>query len=129
MSTANSWRETPQRYRLEANRCTKCDKVHYPPRRACDACGGRDFQPTTMPFSGKLVTYTVIRVPPSEFADLAPYAIGVVELDNGVRMHCQLADCDFDKLKVGLPVKLEFRRIQEDGEAGMIHYGHKAVPA
>jgi uncharacterized OB-fold protein len=28
----------------------------------------------------------------------------------------------------GMPVRLEFRRIQEDGEAGVIAYGHKAVP-
>jgi uncharacterized OB-fold protein len=111
MSTANSWRETPQRYRLEAGRCTKCGKIHYPPRRVCDACGARDFEQTTLPYTGKLVTYTI------------------VELDNGVRTHCQLADVDFNKLQVGMPVKLEFRRIQEGGEAGMIHYGHKAVPA
>lgn len=128
MSTANSWRETPQRYRLEANRCKGCKKIHYPPRRICDACGGREFELTVLPPAGKLLTYTVIRVPPSEFADLAPYAIGIVELDNGARLHCQLADCEFERLRVGLPVKLEFRRIQQDGEAGMIHYGHKAVP-
>jgi uncharacterized OB-fold protein len=129
MSTANSWRETPQRYRLEAARCTKCGKIHYPPRRICDACGSRDFEQAKLPFTGKLATYTVIRVAPSGFEDEAPFAIGVVELDNGVRLQCQVVDCDFDQLKVGLPVKLEFRRIQQDGEAGMIHYGHKAVPA
>ncbi|MBU0637821.1 MAG: Zn-ribbon domain-containing OB-fold protein [Planctomycetes bacterium] len=128
MSTANSWRESPQRYRLEANKCKKSGKIFYPPRLICDECGGREFEKVTLPFTGKLVTYTVIRTPPSEFSDLAPYALGIVELDNGVRTHCQIADCDFDQLKVGLPVKMEFRRIQEDGEAGMIHYGHKAVP-
>ena len=81
-----------------------------------------------LPNTGKVVTYTVIRVQPTEQADLAPYAVGLVELDNGVRLECQVVDCDFEQLEVGTPVKLEFRRIQEDTEAGMIHYGHKAVP-
>ncbi|MCH8806471.1 MAG: Zn-ribbon domain-containing OB-fold protein [Planctomycetes bacterium] len=128
MSTANSWRQIPQRYRLEAGKCVKCGKLFYPPRLVCDACGGRAFEMAKLPNTGKVVTYTVIRVPPTEQADLAPYAVGLVELDNGVRLECQVVDCDFEQLEVGTPVKLEFRRIQEDTEAGMIHYGHKAVP-
>ena len=129
MSTANSWREIPRRYRMEANKCSGCGKVFYPPRLICNECQGREFEKATLPYSGKLVTYTVIRVPPSEFSDEAPYAIGVIELDNGVRLQCQVVDCEFDKLSIGMPIKLEFRRIQEDGSAGVIHYGHKAVPA
>lgn len=128
MSTANSWRQIPQRYRLEAGKCAKCGKLFYPPRLVCDACGGRAFETAKLPNTGKVVTYTVIRVPPTEHADLAPYAVGLIELDNGVRLECQVVDCDFEQLKVGTPVKLEFRRIQEDTEAGLIHYGHKAVP-
>jgi hypothetical protein len=129
MSTANSWREIPRRYRMEANKCSGCGKVFYPPRLICNECQGREFEKSTLPHSGKLVTYTVIRVPPSEFSDEAPYAVAVVELDNGVRLQCQVVDCEFDKLSIGMSVKLEFRRIQEDGAAGVIHYGHKAVPA
>jgi uncharacterized OB-fold protein len=129
MSTASSWRNIPQRYRLEAATCSKCGKILYPPRRACPKCGGREFTDCVLPFKGKLVTYTVIRTPPSEFSDLAPYALGIVELENGVKIHCQISDITFDELHVGMPVRMEFRRIREDGEAGMIHYGHKAVPA
>jgi uncharacterized OB-fold protein len=40
----------------------------------------------------------------------------------------QLADVGFDELRIGLPVKLEFRRVLAEGESGVIHYGHKAVP-
>ena len=36
MSTsARYWREIPQRYRLEAARCNKCNEVAYPPRLVC----------------------------------------------------------------------------------------------
>jgi uncharacterized OB-fold protein len=40
----------------------------------------------------------------------------------------QIADCDFDKLSAGQRVRLEFRRIQKQGDAGLLWYGYKCVP-
>lgn len=129
-SPARSWREYPQRYRLEAARCTGCGKVLYPPRVICPACRGREFETVTLPREGTLVTYTVIHVPPAGFQGQAPLVLGLVELEGGVRTMVQVADVpDLDALEIGMPVRLEFRRISEDGEAGLIFYGHKAVPA
>jgi excinuclease ABC subunit A len=44
MSSPRAWRHYPQRYRYEAAVCTKCGKVHFPPRLVCDACKGRRFK-------------------------------------------------------------------------------------
>jgi uncharacterized OB-fold protein len=130
MSTsARYWREIPQRYRLEAGRCKGCGEVSFPPRIVCSGCGGRDFETVKLTPEGKLLTYTVIRVGPSQFADQTPYALGVAELAGGVRLTAQIADCEFDDLSVGMPVRIEFRRIREEGEAGIICYGYKFVPA
>jgi len=129
MSTsARYWREIPQRYRLEAGKCKGCGKVYFPPRLVCGQCGGRDFEKVRLPEEGTLVTYTVIRVPPSQFADQAPYAVGIIELTDGLRITAQVVDCDFEELSIGQKVKLEFRRIRSEGEAGIICYGYKAVP-
>jgi uncharacterized protein len=38
-------------------------------------------------------------------------------------------DCPHDKLAVGMAVQIEFRKIQEDGHAGILMYGYKVVPA
>ena len=121
-------RDTPQRYRMEAGRCKKCGKVFFPPRVVCDKCKCREFESVTLPETGKVITHTVIRTPPLGFSDLSPYCMGIVELSDGTRIHCQIADCEPDKLKVGLPVTIEFRRIQEAGESGVLAYGYKAVP-
>ncbi len=129
-SPGRSWREHPQRYRLEAAKCTGCGRILYPPRVVCPDCGGREFETVTLPRKGTIVTYTVIDVPPTGFQGQAPLVLALVELENGVRTMVQVADVpDMDRLAVGMPVKLEFRRISEDGEAGLIFYGHKAVPA
>lgn len=127
-SPAIAWREFPQRYRLEAARCTGCGKVLYPPRVVCPSCRGRSFETVVLPRTGKVVTYTVVRVPPAGFTDQAPLPIALVELANGVRVMVQIADvADPATLEIGMPVRLEFRRVSADGEAGVIFYGHKAV--
>ncbi|HEC83201.1 MAG TPA: Zn-ribbon domain-containing OB-fold protein [Firmicutes bacterium] len=129
MSTsARYWREIPQRYRLEAGRCTACGAVWFPPRLVCAQCGKREFETVNLPDRGTVKTFTVIRVPPSEFSDQAPYAIGIIELEGGVRLQCQIADCDPQELTIGMPVRIEFRKIKQEGEAGIICYGYKAVP-
>ena len=122
------WREVPQRYRLEANKCASCGKIYFPPRLVCTACRSREFQPVTLSDRGKILTYTVIRVAPSQFTDQAPYAVGIVELNDGVRLTAQIVDCDLDTLAIGQDVRLEFRRIQADGDAGILCYGYKCVP-
>ncbi|MCI4398532.1 MAG: Zn-ribbon domain-containing OB-fold protein [Acidobacteria bacterium] len=121
-------RNTPQRYRMEAQKCAKCGKVFFPPRVVC-ACGSRKFKGYTLPKEGKVITHTVIRTAPRGFGDEAPYCMGIVELSDGSRILCQIADCEPERLKIGLEVAIEFRKIQEAGESGVIAYGYKAVPA
>lgn len=129
MFSSKIWREIPQRYRLEASVCKKCGNVHFPPRLVCVKCKGREFETYKLPWEGKIVTYSVIHTPPAPFADDAPYCIAIVEVQEGVKLTCQVVDIDFDKLAIGQEVKLEFRRVQANGNAGVLCYGYKAVPA
>lgn len=123
------WREIPQRYRLEAGKCANCGFICFPPRLICPRCGSRTFAATNLADTGTLLTFTVIRVPPGPFEDQSPYALGIAELDDGARLTAQIVDCDFAELKVGMRLKLVFRKISEEGVAGVIYYGYKFVPA
>lgn len=130
LSPARAWREYPQRYRLEASRCTKCGKISYPPRVVCPGCRGRQFETVTLSREGTVVTFTVVHVPPAGFEGQAPLILALVEFKEGARTMVQLADVpDPSQVRIGMPVRLEFRKISEEGEAGTIFYGHKAVPA
>lgn len=126
--TARNWREYPQRYRMEAGKCKKCGKVCFPPRLICPVCGHREFETVKLAGNGTVKTFTVIRVAPTGFEDLAPYAVGIVELADGVSTMMQIADCDPEELSVGMPVRIEFRLVQEEGHHGVLMYGYKAVP-
>lgn len=128
MSVSKYWREMPRRYRLEAGKCAKCGKIYFPGRLVCSECHGRKFETIALSREGTLETYTIIHVAPSQFVDQVPYAVGIVRLKEGVGILAQIADCDLKKLEVGMPLKIEFRRISEDGAAGIIHYGYKCVP-
>ncbi len=119
-------REIPQRYRLEAAQCLACGKIWFPPRTICRECGGREFGPLELPRRGKVLTYTVIRVPPAAFEEQKPYVVAIVELDNGVRLTCMVTEAPPDEVKIGTPVELVFRRLQKESEWGVLQYGYKA---
>lgn len=125
MSVPKYTREIPQRYRLEAAKCQQCGKILFPPRRVCPQCGNETFDTVRLPDRGKVVTFTVIRVAPKEFAQQAPYIIGIIELENGVRLTSQIVDCSPEEVSTGKNVEMVFRKIQEEGKAGLICYGYK----
>jgi uncharacterized OB-fold protein len=114
---------------MEAGRCTRCSRTWFPPRTICAACHGTSFETVRLAEEGAVETFTVIHVAPSGFEDQAPYAVAIVKLDDGVRITCQVVDIDPASIEIGLRVRTEFRKIQQDGHAGMIMYGYKAVPA
>ena len=128
MKVAKHWRETPERYRLEAGKCKKCSHINFPQRLVCPECGTKEFEMIRLSGKGKLETYTVIHTAPDGFADLAPYAVGIVELKEGVKILAQITDCNPAELKIGDTLVTKFRRIDQEGKTGMIMYGYKFVP-
>lgn len=128
MPSPRYWREKPSRYRLEAARCTGCGKVTFPARGICPACRGSETEPIKLSRTGKVVTCTVIHVPPDEFLMEAPYAMAIVETPEGARMMVQVVDCDPSSVVPGTEVTLEFRLIRREPRGGILCYGHKGVP-
>lgn len=78
--------------------------------------------------TGKILTWTIIRVPPNGFSDQAPYAVAIIELEDRKRITCQLVDMVVADIRMGLLVKLTIRRIKSPDEDGVIWYGVKATP-
>ncbi|MDP2359911.1 MAG: Zn-ribbon domain-containing OB-fold protein [bacterium] len=126
--TARVWREQPQRYRLRANRCRETGEICFPPRLVVPGNLRPTFDEIHLEGQGRVLTFTVIRVPPSPFSDLAPYALAVIETTEGGRLTAQVTDCDLTDVSIGMLVRFEFRRIYEDNSASVIYYGYKAVP-
>lgn len=128
-TTAKYWREIPQRYRGEAVKSAKTGKVYFPPRLVEPGNGNRKFKPVKLTYDGTVLTWTVIRVAPMGFERQSPYALGIIELDDGARITAQIVDVPLDGVKIGMKVRVEFRRINDDGPNGIHLYGYKVVPA
>ncbi len=128
MSISRHWREMPRRYRLEAGKCKKCEVIQFPGRAICPECGSKKSEPVTLSGKGTLETFTITRIAPEGFGDITPYAVGIIELEEGVKIMAQITDCDPETLKIGDKVVAKFRKVREDGKAGVIMYGYKFVP-
>ncbi|MCG8689853.1 MAG: Zn-ribbon domain-containing OB-fold protein [Minwuiales bacterium] len=69
---------------LRLQRCDDCAHTYFPPRPFCPVCGSRSV--SVFPASGRATLYSYVihhRAPPGFEA---PYAIAVVELEEGPRM-------------------------------------------
>ena len=119
-------REIPQRYRLEAGKCTACGEIHFPPRAVCRKCGAREMETEVLPSRGKVVTCTTVDIPPAEFDDQKPYVNAIVELTNGLRLTCIVAEAPPDEVDIGTEVELVFRRLRCGREWEVLQYGYKA---
>jgi hypothetical protein len=94
--------------KLMAARCKGCGKLLLPPRQMCTNCYSKDLEWTQLKGEGKLLTYTVIHVSPKQFQDLVPYAVGILKLTEGLQLPGMIRDIKYEKLKVGMKLKVDF---------------------
>jgi hypothetical protein len=113
---------------LVGGKCSDCGKIYYPIKKVCRVCGSRDFDQVKLGDRGKLVTFTVIRSPPSGYEEYTPYVVGIVELDDDVRVISQIVDCDIEDVRTGMELEAAFRRASTDGDSGIVMYGTKFRP-
>ncbi len=125
-SLAITWRRIPERYRLLGTKCLTCSGRYFPPRKICPKCRRKgNIENTQFRGGGKVYSFTTITAPPAGFELQAPYVFAIVELDEGVRVTAQLVDCREGEVKIGSRVRMVFRRIAEDNDEGLLHYGFK----
>jgi uncharacterized OB-fold protein len=94
--------------KLMAGKCTRCGKIHLPPRPLCDNCFSQQFEWLEISGQGKLLTYSVIHIAPQQFQALAPYAVGIVELENGLRIPGMIQGATEEQLKIGMELAIDF---------------------
>jgi uncharacterized OB-fold protein len=94
--------------KLLGGKCKKCGKVHLPPRPLCDGCYSTDFEWTEISTKGELLTYTVIYIAPTQFQSMAPYAMGIVQLENGLKIPGMIRGVPLDQIKIGMKLGMDF---------------------
>lgn len=108
--------------RLMGSRCTACGQVTFPPRADCGECGSDAYELSEYSGRGKLYTHTRIVAPPAGFEDVAPYTIGVVNLEEGGRLLAWIGETLADEpLVMEMPVQV-VPRLFEELEEIRVHY-------
>jgi uncharacterized OB-fold protein len=110
---------------IQAYRCKKCGKVHYPFHDRCMACKEREFEVIKPQGKAKLLTYTQIFNLPWGF-DQRFLIIGVAEFEDGVKAMGQVKANSLDKLKIGMTVEASWEPIRV--QYGENVYGIKYTP-
>jgi scaffold protein (connect acetoacetyl-CoA thiolase and HMG-CoA synthase) len=94
--------------KLMAAKCQKCGKIHLPPRPLCDNCYSQQFDWISVSGKGKLLTYTIINIAPQQFQALTPYAVGIVQLENNLKIPSMIQGATQEQLKIGMELTLDF---------------------
>ena len=61
-----------------------------------------------------LYSYTVTHLPPSGFEDKGRYLVGLVELDEGVRIISNLSGITEDNVKIGMPLRVTWEKLTDE---------------
>ena len=94
--------------KLMAAKCSKCGTLLLPPRPVCTKCLSTDFRWVELKGKGKLLSYTVIHVSPMQFESMAPYTVGIVELEAGPHLPGMIRDVEPEKIRVGMDLVVDF---------------------
>lgn len=102
-------------HKLLIQRCTACATLRFPWLPGCNTCGSPDWDTVEASGAGTVFSYVVMHHPPFPAFD-PPYAVALVELAEGVRMVSNITGVPYGKVRIGLPVQLEFLRVDEELE-------------
>jgi uncharacterized OB-fold protein len=99
---------------LRLQRCNSCRKAYFPPRPFCPHCAAREVSVFRATGRGRLYSYVIHHRPVPGFTP--PYAIAVVELDEGPRMMTNIVECPQtpEALQLDMPLEVTFEKMDAD---------------
>lgn len=99
---------------LRFQRCDDCAAWRHPPRVLCAVCGSSRWSWGRSTGRGRVFTWTVVhQAMHPAFAHEVPYAVIVVETDEGVRVVTNLRGAGIEVLRLDLPVEVTFEALDE----------------
>ncbi|MEU9024599.1 OB-fold domain-containing protein [Actinomadura sp. NPDC048394] len=98
---------------LRIQRCADCGTLRHPPGPMCPKCHSPNRDYVVASGRGEVHSYVVHHHPPVP-GRTPPYAVAVVELEEGVRVVGNVNGCPPDEVRVGMPVRLVFERMDDE---------------
>ena len=111
--TQHYW-DGAKRGELLLQTCKSCSNTYFPPRPFCPECGSRDVEVVKASGKGRLYSYIInhMKAPGYE----PPFAVAVVELEEGPRIMTNILECEQtpEALQLDMPLEVTFEKISDD---------------
>lgn len=98
-------------------RCRACGETFFPKRVFCAACSSDEMEDVSLPSTGTVQTFTIVRQQLPGSAMTPPYAIVNVAVDRGPTIQTVVPGDSLEGLTIGGRVELVIGRVMDD-EAG-----------
>ena len=109
--TSAAYWEGCRNRQLLIQRCKQCGHLQFYPRSICTSCMSADLEMVPASGRGNVRTFTVIRHPVSAaYANEVPYALALIELDEGPTMMSTICNVDLEDVQIGMAVEAVFEQ-------------------
>jgi uncharacterized OB-fold protein len=110
---------------LLGQKCRACNRILPPLTEMCCQCFSSDLEGIPLSKRGRLFSYTVVHVPVKNFQP--PYAIGWIELPEGLVITSQIKGWEKKHLEIGMDMEFIVEKLWEENGEEII--GYKFQPA
>jgi uncharacterized protein len=102
-------------HRLMMPHCDDCSQFWFPPSQYCQHCRSKNWQWAQTSGRGKVFSFVVYhRLYHPGFAEDLPYAVAVIQLDDGPRMLSNIAGILPDQIICDMPVEATYDDITDE---------------
>lgn len=107
-ATEPYWTAAAQ-HRFQMPRCDDCGKFHFYPRALCPHCSSPRLTWAACSGRGTVYSYTIVhRAPSPALADKVPYAVAIVEVEEGPHLMTNIMNVKPEDVRIGMPVRVDY---------------------
>jgi uncharacterized protein len=107
--------EATKENKLLIQYCSSCKKYQFYPRVFCMNCYSDTIELVEASGNGKVYSYTVVyKTQDKNMEQKVPYAVALIDLDEGVRLMSHVVDIDVKDIVVDMDVSVVFRETVDE---------------
>jgi len=88
--------------------CTSCGAAVYYPRAHCPTCYTDSLEWRDLSGKGTVYSFTIVRRGEGPYAEVTPYVVAYIELDEGPRVLSNVVEIDPEDVEIGMAVEAVF---------------------
>jgi uncharacterized OB-fold protein len=112
--TASYW-EYCRKHELRMQKCQQCGYIRFPASIVCPKCHSLEAEWTRLSGKGRVYSFIVYRqVYHPSYKDDIPYAVAIIQLDEGPRMESNIIGCEMEDIKIDMPVEVSFDDVTDE---------------